>query len=53
VEATHFFRSCTITHLAEAAERGWVDHFFPEIIVRKAMTVEMLNFRRHLDSILE
>jgi aspartokinase-like uncharacterized kinase len=39
------------TSWTDAAERGWVDHFFPEIIVGKPIAVDIINFRRHLDSL--
>ena len=46
------------TSWSEAAERGWVDRYFPIIAYRLAATrlngmvpVEVVNFRRWLDAI--
>ena len=35
-----------------AAERGWVDRHFPHVIANAPFPVEVVNFRRVLDSIL-
>ncbi|HEV3383988.1 MAG TPA: hypothetical protein VG097_04195 [Gemmata sp.] len=42
-----------LTHWTEAAKNGWIDRHFPKIIVGKPISVEILNFRRHLDSFPE
>jgi hypothetical protein len=39
------------TTRAEAAERGWVDRFFPRAVAGAAYLVQTMNFRRVLDSL--
>jgi 5-(aminomethyl)-3-furanmethanol phosphate kinase len=39
------------TSWIEAAEKGWVDSYFPQAIAGASMTVEAVNFCRYLDSI--
>ena len=34
-----------------AAERGWVDRYFPMVVAGAALPIEVLNFRRVLDSL--
>jgi aspartokinase-like uncharacterized kinase len=38
------------TPWAAAAERGWVDRYFPAVIAGAAFPVEVVNFRRVLDA---
>jgi len=38
------------TPWAAAAERGWVDHHFPQVVAGAAFVIEVVNFRRVLDS---
>jgi aspartokinase-like uncharacterized kinase len=35
----------------EAAARGWVDPHFPHLVAEHALTVEAVDFRRHLDGL--
>jgi aspartokinase-like uncharacterized kinase len=34
-----------------AAQRGWVDRYFPKVVAGAAFPIEVLNFRRVLDSL--
>jgi 5-(aminomethyl)-3-furanmethanol phosphate kinase len=34
-----------------AAERGWVDRHFPQVVAELACPVEVVNFRRVLESL--
>jgi 5-(aminomethyl)-3-furanmethanol phosphate kinase len=40
------------TTWTEAAERGWVDPYFPHVMATAAFPVETVNFCRYLDAIL-
>jgi 5-(aminomethyl)-3-furanmethanol phosphate kinase len=40
------------TSWTEAAERGWVDSYFPNVISGAAFSIESLNFRDYLESLL-
>jgi 5-(aminomethyl)-3-furanmethanol phosphate kinase len=40
------------TAWADAAERGWVDRHFPQVIADTEIAVETVNFCRYLDSFL-
>ncbi|WP_439631882.1 hypothetical protein [Gemmata sp.] len=41
------------TPWAAAADRGWVDRYFPTVIAGAAFPVEVVNFRRVLDALHE
>lgn len=38
------------TSWTEAAERGWVDRYFPQVVADAPFTIETVNFHRYLDS---
>lgn len=41
------------TSWTEAAENGWVDRYFPQVVTETALAVETMNFCRYLDGFLQ